>query len=620
MSSKSKTSIKQEKATLVKSSQTSDFSIKKLYVLLIPIFIFIIYSQTSKFDYTGDDILVTTGNSYVQKGFLGISDIFSHSYMHGYTNENDPIYRPLPLASYAIEGSIFGYKSSTHHNFNILFYIFCCMAFYYFLRLLKFQETSALLIALIFTCHPIHTEVVANIKSRDEILAFLGLMIMLISYFKNDSTLRVTKWTIFSAIGFMFALLSKEIGVSFIILAPLIDYFYNKESLKNILYKSIPFFICVIVYFSLRSFIDLSGTEKLTLLENSMLEAPNQFARIPTAFYILCKYILLILFPVSLSYDYSYNQIPLQSFGSFGFILAIMIIILMLLISFIYRNKNSWALIGVLWFFITISIVSNILFLTGATMAERFLFTPIAGIIIALISTLDSSLIAFNHNKNILIVLSTLFLILFTYQSYSRTKVWKNDKSLFQSGIKSAPNSARTNMFYGKQFYNDAKKNENPILKNSLIDSSILYYNKAISIYPKFTTAYHFLGWAYREKNLTQEERNAYINSFKQDSTYYPALISQSIIELKANNFIEAIKILEYAKKIAPQSYDIEYNLGLAYRGNKQIPEAVQSNQNAHAINNKREEPISQLIKIYRDDLNKIDSALYYNELIKKLK
>ena len=84
--------------------------------------------------------------------------------------------------------------------------------------------------------------------------------------------------------------------------------------------------------------------------------------------------------------------------------------------------------------------------------------------------------------------------------------------------------------------------------------------------------------------------------------------------------FIEAIKILEYAKKIAPQSYDIEYNLGLAYRGNKQIPEAVQSNQNAHAINNKREEPISQLIKIYRDDLNKIDSALYYNELIKKLK
>ena len=79
MSSKSKTSIKQEKATLVKTSQTSDFSIKKLYVLLIPIFIFIIYSQTSKFDYTGDDILVTTGNSYVQKGFLGINKIFSSS-------------------------------------------------------------------------------------------------------------------------------------------------------------------------------------------------------------------------------------------------------------------------------------------------------------------------------------------------------------------------------------------------------------------------------------------------------------------------------------------------------------------------------------------------------------
>lgn len=494
------------------------------------------------------------------------------------------------------------------------------LGFLLFLKLLKFNDITALLITLIFTSHPIHTEVVANIKSRDEILAFLGLMLMLIAYFKNDSTFNFKKWTILSCLGFLIALLSKEIAVSFILLPLIIDYFYKKENIKNIILKSIPLFICLLVYFLLRGFIDLSGTEKLTLIENSMLEAPNQFARIPTAFYILLKYILLILFPVSLSYDYSFNQIPLQTFGSFGFIIGAVIILSILILSFINRNKNSWIIIGVLWFFITISIVSNILFLTGATMAERFLFTPIAGIIIAIIATLESPSLPFKLNKNLIFALSTLILLLFTYQSYSRTKVWKNDKSLFLSGIKSAPNSARTNMFYGRQFYNDAKKNDNPVLKNSLIDSSILYYNKAISIYPKFTTAYHFLGWAYREKNLTQEERNAYINSFKQDSSYYPALISQSIIELKANNFIEAIKILEYAKKIAPQSYDIEYNLGLAYRGNKQIPEAIQSNQNAYAINNKREEPISQLIKIYRDDLNKIDSALYYNELIKKLK
>ncbi len=579
--------------------------------------ILILYGQTTSFDYCGDDVLVTTGNQYVKQGFGGIKKIFSHSYMHGYTTEADPLYRPMPLLTYAIEGQLFGFSPKTHHVWNIIYYIFCCISFYYFLKKLQFTHIISFAIALLFTIHPLHTEVVSNIKSRDEILAFLGLLIMLNAYFNLKQSLL---WKCIGVFGFFIALLSKEIALSFIAIPLLIDHFSFKTDWKILAKKTVPYLVTLGFFLIIRFTIDLSNTDKLTLLENSLMQCNGIIDRFPTAFYILFKYLVLFIFPFNLSYDYSYNQIPIQSYFSFPVVLCLLAFIGMVYYVFKYFKTTPSLAIGALWFLITISITSNIIFLTGATMAERFMFTPSAGISIFIFAVFLTHHDKIPFSKKYQTILYAIVLVLFSISTYTRNKVWKNDKELFISGIQSAPESARTNMFYGRYFYNEAKPMTNIQQKSILLDSAILYYQKALRIYPKFHVAHHFLGWAYREKNMKNEEKIAYKNAYESDTSYYPALISLSIAELKQENFIEAIRLLEKSKTVNENSYDTNYNLGLAFRGNKQYQEAISSYLKAHQINPAREEPISQLIKIYRDDLNKLDSALYYNELIKKIK
>ncbi|MEM6964028.1 MAG: hypothetical protein AAF573_04615 [Bacteroidota bacterium] len=117
-------------------------------------------------------------NDFVQAGIAGLGDIFTHSWYYGLTDTPDRYYRPMMLAGFAVETSLFGNDAKVYHIMNVLYYALSC-AFLFFVIKLLFKNKNwliALGATLLFTAHPLHTEVVANIKSRDEIFAFLGLL------------------------------------------------------------------------------------------------------------------------------------------------------------------------------------------------------------------------------------------------------------------------------------------------------------------------------------------------------------------------------------------------------------------------------------------------------------
>ncbi|MBK7465865.1 MAG: DUF1736 domain-containing protein [Saprospiraceae bacterium] len=224
---------------------------------------------------------------------------------------------------------------------------------------MQFTHIISFAIALLFTIHPLHTEVVSNIKSRDEILAFLGLLIMLNAYFNQKQSLL---WKCIGVFGFFIALLSKEIALSFIAIPLLIDHFSFKTDWKILAKKTVPYLVTLGFFLIIRFTIDLSNTDKLTLLENSLMQCNGIIDRFPTAFYILFKYLVLFIFPFNLSYDYSYNQIPIQSYFSFPVVLCLLAFIGMVYYVFKYFKTTPSLAIGALWFLITISITSNIIF------------------------------------------------------------------------------------------------------------------------------------------------------------------------------------------------------------------------------------------------------------------
>src|ERR1035437_1903224 len=193
--------------------------LKMFLGITIPIFAFVLYAQSISFDYTHDDDTVISGNKITKEGFAAIPTILRTDYWYGFIDEiRIPQYRPAPLILLAIEWQFFPGNPHIYLFINVLLYALTCWLLY--LLLCKLFEKQNLVFpficALLYTAHPIHTEVVDSIKSIDEILCFLfGLLsIFLITQFvEKKSVIKL----ILASVCYLICLMSKETGITFLI-------------------------------------------------------------------------------------------------------------------------------------------------------------------------------------------------------------------------------------------------------------------------------------------------------------------------------------------------------------------------------------------------------------------
>lgn len=146
-----------------------------LISFVIPV---LVYSVAIGNGYNMDDELVTRGHVLTSKGLAAIPEILTSQYYRdamGYAYD----YRPVVLISFAAEHQFFGEHVWVSHAINVLLYGFMCFLLYRVLRryFAGYSYILSFFITLLFAVHPVHTEVVASIKNRDEILAFIfGLL------------------------------------------------------------------------------------------------------------------------------------------------------------------------------------------------------------------------------------------------------------------------------------------------------------------------------------------------------------------------------------------------------------------------------------------------------------
>lgn len=205
---------------------------KYFYGLLL-LLVFVLYGNTLRNDYNLDDNLVTQNHRLTSKGVSALPEIFSSFYYEdesGYAYE----YRPLVLTSFALEHSLFGEKAAVGHFINLMLY---ALSLLFLLQLLlslfhAYSPLLSCLAVLIFAAHPMHVEVVASLKNRDEILAFL-FVVLAWRYAYRYALFCRFKDVLFFAFFFSAALLSKLSVVGFSILIPLSLILFSKLKIRN---------------------------------------------------------------------------------------------------------------------------------------------------------------------------------------------------------------------------------------------------------------------------------------------------------------------------------------------------------------------------------------------------
>jgi tetratricopeptide (TPR) repeat protein len=209
-----------------------------------------------------------------------------------------------------------------------------------------------------------------------------------------------------------------------------------------------------------------------------------------------------MLIPYPLSWDYSFNQIPIRNFTDGVSILSLALYLSVAGLIFYYFKKQPVISFGLIFFMILITPTANVFFINGTTFADRFLFLPSFGFILAVVllimtfRKLDAELPSPSH-KNYLMIAAGIILSGFGYLTIKRNADWSSNYAVFKSGALNSPNSSRTNDGLATTYMNIAQETSDPRIRDLYVDSSIRYYQKSLEIYPDNNKSSYSLGFIY---------------------------------------------------------------------------------------------------------------------------
>ncbi|MBI2967182.1 MAG: tetratricopeptide repeat protein [Bacteroidetes bacterium] len=537
-----------------------------------------LYANTLHHGYVLDDYSVIKENWIVKKGIAGIPDILKTSYRYGYWNDAGTLYRPLALIMFAVEYQLSPGNSSISHFGNIILYALTgfILTVLLFKLLAGHHPFIPLIISLFFISHPVHTEVVANIKSRDEILCFLFALIsvlLLLNFIeKNKKTSLVL-----SLISFLFAFFSKENAIVYLAIFPLVLWFFTDTKLKQIVFISVLYLLPALIYLVCRRVVlgDVMGEDKVDVIDNLLVAAPGKISQVATALVIIGKYFYLLVFPHPLSCDYSYNQIPAASMNDPVPIISLFILIILIAFSvagFFKKNLFSFA---ILFSLVTFSIYSNLLLLIGSSMGERFLYHASLGYVMITGMAIGkffyrgsrsfeiTSWKTFIPANKFIFIFCLLIAALYGYKTIVRNRDWQSNYSLYKKDVITSPNSARTHYYYALELVQSkALKTGNPSEKNKYLDMAIAEFSRAAEIYPPYPDAYDQRGLAWYRKGNLEQAMESYELALKYNPGKATTLSNMGAIYFNAGNYSKALESYQKAVQYHPRFADAWWNLG----------------------------------------------------------
>lgn len=438
----------------------------KFWIALIIVLGFLCYSNIYKNEFLFDDLVVIVENDAV-KNFPNLSGIFlTPSYTSQNESDGFESYRPVTTLSFAANYALHGISPGGYHLVDVLIHITNSLIIYMLFSALFQRRLVAGIIAILFAVHPVNTEAVTGLFGRADTLGALFVLLGLFTYMKAwqfSSEKRILLLFV-SAMCLVAGLASKESAACLILLMIVYEVCFNYFPLKKIRQADTRIIIGKIITLALFLFITFvyifwwrpSVTGQFgDLVMADGIRPPGLLHNWPiiwrlTAFKAFAYYMKLLFWPLVLSGDYLYNQIPLTNQISDPLVFTGLILFLgffcLGLLALIKGYKEI--AFGILFFYAAFAPVSNLVIPIGALVGERLLYLPSLGFCIV-IALLFEYLLNFLKRKTSIgkarAVVTTVFVVVivaYGSRTFARNFDWKNPYIFFNKTSQTSPNSA----------------------------------------------------------------------------------------------------------------------------------------------------------------------------------
>lgn len=543
------------------------------HLLIIVIAACLAYANSLRNGYAVDDELYALNTKVAEQGFRAIPGIFtSHTFYD--VSETGYAYRPMALASFAVEYGLFGQHAPLSHLINLICYLIILCILYQVLNALFRNPWLAFFASLLFALHPLHTEVVDNLKCRDELLSLLGALLAFRSAVRYalDGKARRLGFVFF---WFAFALFSKIACAPYFIAIPFALHFFLGTKPKQLVFVMLSVGAAMLIVRLSHNTLP-PGDRHLLFHENSLVGA-SFGTRLATAFYVLGHYLQLHIFPQPLLFYYGYSRVPVVGWNNM-YVLASLAVHAALLVFVILKYKSrSLVVFGICFYAVHIFMFSNIVAPAPGLVAERFALSASLGFCIALTGLLFGKLPAGAGWNTVLkakpVYIAGIAVCLFAARTMARNPDWKSKETLYTHDIVFLKNSAKANLLYGSLLSQKGLETRNV----QLVSSAAAYFAAATRIVPRYALAWENLGTCYYFLGQGKEALEAFNKAIAANPGYAKSYFDKGVLFQQNRQALLAEQYFRESIRLDPH-YAPGYSfLGKLYQSEGRTGEAIRT-------------------------------------------
>ena len=566
-------------------------------LLLLAILSFAAYANTLKGNFVWDDraLFVEHYDVWQWKNIKHLVTCQDNLFEDRYTG----YYRPLPNLTFLLDRYLWGQNPAGYHLTNIIFHVLTTLCVYWVAAIIFRDSSVAFLSALCFAWHPVHTEAVAWINGRNNVVSSFFYILAFAFYLeyatKKSLATRSNHFPCYalSLFAFSLSLLSKEYAFTFPFAIACYQYFGDqtkqKKKISTTAYRLAPYFIVIFGYLVVRSMV-------LPFHGVKFMHWESMWMRILTVPKTLSIYFRLLVLPLDLTVHYETTLV--SSMADPVFWLTLTIVLCFCLLLYYSHHSSPASSFMFVWIVLTLTPVLNLVPLSdeGTFVAERYLYLPSAGFCIIL-----GNLLVISWNKwhgrwkkalrPISLLACCLLLQWYGFGTINRNLSWLSELSLWKDAVAQKPGSYRPyfnlavahrdagnydsslRMFEKAYWMAPAAEDRGIILGNigyvyyALREYSLAEANlkEAIAISPRNPANYNLLGNTYFMEHNFREALIQYRRAIKINPTGKDPLINIGIAYYKLGDMDRAIDHLEKVKSITSPDRRLYYYLGAAY-------------------------------------------------------
>jgi len=485
--------------------------------------------------------------------------------------------RPLMHFSFQMDRLIYGRNPAGFHLTNILLHLGLVLLFVVLSKGLLGAGESALWASLLFVLHPVHSEAVAALLGRSDLLVGLFTLLALWAYRRGAFWSSLA----FGLVLSLLAMACKESGLAVIGLLIWYDLCFRRGEGGKFWPR----------------WLSLLGLAALTLLAYLWLLSRNPWNAVVAwkwwggspyhtflmMLTVVWEYFHLLFFPAWQSPWYVTPVV--NTWLNWKVLLGLAILLGSLAIPVLSVRRRPALAFGLGWVLLFLIPVSNLVPIPGSMMAERWLYIPSMGFCLIGGMALDwtwsslrgvplrsgagrrSNLAVFFRGSVVAFGLIVAFL--FAYQTVRSNAVWRDDETLFRRVIERFPDSFKGHANLGKTLLDQGRTTE---AKGEL--------RKAVALKSDSPFPFLWLGEIYLREEKLDSARAAFSESIRRDSTFYPAYLSLGGLYRQAGRADSALAV--YAQGLRHvQSAELNNNYGILLVERGSLPEGIRAYQQA---------------------------------------